>query len=84
MLAFVPSSTVVDRLGIFPVPLQIFVMARLPRIFDRENKENMGLVIGVIVYSLAVEVVWLYFGVEAKWYWIPYKNILWNMWLAPS
>ena len=84
MLAFVSSSTVVDRLGIFLVPLQIFVMARLPRIFNREHQESISIVFGIILYSLAVEVVWLYFGVEAKWYWIPYKNILWNMWLAPS
>jgi hypothetical protein len=84
LLAFVPSSTIVDRLGIFLVPLQIFVMSRLPFIFHEQKREDIMLVTGIIFYSLAVEVVWLYFGVEAKWYWIPYKNILWDTWFAPA
>jgi len=82
MVFFIASTTIVDRLGIFLVPLQMFVMSRVPFVFSHGNRANMALLIGIILYSLAAETVWLYFGVEAKWYWIPYKNFLWETWFA--
>jgi hypothetical protein len=83
MLFAVSSTTIVDRLGIFLVPLQIFVLSRLPTIFTKHDRSNVVIIILVILYSLAAELVWLTFGNEAKYSWIPYRNVLWENWFSP-
>lgn len=77
LLSFVSSNTIVDRIGIFLVPLQLFVFSRVPSIFGEENRENTGLLVLIILYSFAAEFVWLSFGNEAQ-SWIPYRNLLWE------
>lgn len=77
MLYLVPSKTIVDRLGIYLAPLQIFVLARTPIVFGRSSRQNFLFVAAVILYSLAAELVWLNFGTEAR-SWIPYRNYLWD------
>jgi hypothetical protein len=84
MLFAVSSTTIVDRLGIFLVPIQIFVLSRLPVVFGQGSRTNLAIVVVIILYSLAAELVWLNFGNEAKYYWIPYRNVLWESWFAPS
>lgn len=83
MLYFVSSKTIVDRLGIYLAPLQIFVLARIPLVFSRGKQQNVALVIGIILYSLAAEIVWLKFGAEAR-AWLPYQNYLWQRLLGLS
>jgi hypothetical protein len=77
MLFLVSSTTIVDRIGIYLAPLQIFVLARAPLVFGRNRRQNIFLVLMVILYSSAAEVVWLNFGTEAQ-SWIPYRNYLWE------
>ena len=62
----IASSTAVDRLALYVMPLQIAVLSRFPLIFGR----RMGTLI-VVLYSLAIEFVWLNFATNAR-YWIPY------------
>lgn len=73
-LATVASSTAVDRLALYLIPLQIFVGCRLPetRLFGLTSASWNQL---VIVFSLAVLVVWLLFAQHAQ-YWLPYRNLL--------
>jgi len=77
LLYYVNSTTIVDRLGIFLVPLQIFVLARMPLVFGRRGRQNMTLLSAIILYSLAAELVWLNLGNEAR-SWLPYRNLLWE------
>ena len=79
MMLFVSSNTIVDRLGIFIVPLQIFVLSRVPTVFSKTKRENFVYVFSVILYSFAVELIWLTLGHEAQ-SWIPYRNYLWEQW----
>ena len=81
LLYVIPSTTIVDRLGIYFVPLQILVLSRLPLVWSHTRKQNMAIVAGVLLYSLAAEVVWLTVGVEAR-NWVPYRNYLWENWFA--
>ncbi|HEX4761858.1 MAG TPA: EpsG family protein [Sphingomicrobium sp.] len=67
LLVVLPSSTAVDRLALYVMPLQIAVLSRMPLIFG----PRLGTVI-VVAYSLAIEFVWLNFATHAK-YWIPYQ-----------
>ncbi len=68
-----PSSTAVDRVGLYLLPLQLMVFAYLPEIIGRRNgRGNIFLVIGVIAYYAVVEFTWLNFAANAT-YWIPYR-----------
>jgi hypothetical protein len=67
LLLVLPSSTAVDRLALYVMPLQIAVLSRFPLIFGR----RMGTFL-VVLYSLAIEFVWLNFATHAR-YWIPYQ-----------
>ena len=73
-----PSSTAVDRVSLYLIPLQIAVLARLPLAFGHADRQNMLLVVAVIAYSLAVELVWLNFGQFSRC-WVPYQNFLWHL-----
>ncbi len=66
LLLFLPSSTAVDRLALYIMPLQIAVLSRFPLVWSR-----MGTFI-VVLYSLAIEFVWLNFATHAR-YWVPYQ-----------
>ena len=83
MLFFVESSTIVDRFGVFLVPLQIFVLSRVPLVFGRQGLQNVGFVLLIALYSLATELVWLNFGNEAR-NWIPYRNIVAERLFGPA
>lgn len=70
LLFVLPSSTVVDRLALYTLPLQLAIIARLPRL-------GFGIGFGrlaAIAYSFAVLYVWLNYAVYAA-AWIPYRLI---------
>lgn len=67
-----PSSTAVDRMALYLIPLQIFVLSRLSDAFP-EKGSGVGLIcVGVIVYSAVIQFVWLNFAANAK-DWLPYQ-----------
>ena len=70
----VASSTAVDRLALYLIPLQIFVGSRLPdtRLWGLTPQSWNQL---LIIFSLAVLLVWLLFAQHAQ-YWLPYRNLL--------
>ena len=68
LLLVLPSSTVVDRLALYILPIQLAVVSRLPRL-GLGNGPGRLLAVG---YSFAVLFVWLNYAVYAS-YWIPYR-----------
>lgn len=73
LLLVLPSSTVVDRLALYVIPLQLFVFSRLPDAFPNpDGSRNSQLLLIVIIYSALVQFVWLNFAAHAE-YWIPFK-----------
>lgn len=66
------SSTAVDRLALYLIPLQMFVFARLPDIFKGRGSTSSQLVVTVIAYSAIIQFVWLHFANNAL-YWVPYR-----------
>jgi len=76
VLLFVsPSSTAVDRVALYLIPIQIFVLSRLPLAMHSRYKAGEIVKFGVIGYSAAVLFVWLNFAAHAK-YWLPYRMML--------
>ena len=67
-LVVLPSTTVVDRLSLYLIPLQLAVLPRLAYLF---KGRSLGRFL-VIIYAALVLFVWLNFAVHAK-YWLPYR-----------
>lgn len=67
-LFIVPSTTVIDRLALYLLPLQIVIIGRLSLV---TNEEFVGRIL-VIVYSAVVLFVWLTYAYNAS-SWLPYQ-----------
>ena len=74
-----PSSTAVDRVALYWIPLQIFVWSRVPDAMGNHGAKNSGWVSAVVAYSAAVHFVWLFFATHSG-YWLPYQFYPW-VWL---
>lgn len=81
LLVVSPSSTAVDRLALYWIPLQLYVFSRLPNAMGRPNGRNDLSVCLIVAYSAAVLFVWLSFADNA-FAWLPYQFypwvLLWN------
>jgi hypothetical protein len=71
-----PSSTAVDRVAVYWIPLQLFVLSRLPDALGQRNGQNALWVCAVVGYSAAVLFVWLFFADHA-FAWLPYQFYPW-------
>ena len=71
-LGVIASSTAVDRLALYLIPLQMFVLSRLPEIFPNRQGRNGQLVLVVIAYSALIQFVWLNYAANAP-SWVPYQ-----------
>jgi hypothetical protein len=65
------SSTAVDRVALYLIPIQMFVFARLPRLAGT-SQVRTPLVLAIIAYYFATQYVWLNYAFNA-WAWVPYR-----------
>ena len=72
ILMVTSASAAVDRLALYLIPLQMFVLSRMPQIFGHKGKRNGQLVLGVIAYSAIIQFTWLTRADNAT-YWLPYR-----------
>ena len=70
-LYLLPSSTAVDRLALYLIPLQVAVLPRIPFLFAGQG---FGRAV-IVIYAAAVQFTWLNFAAHAAG-WIPYKSYL--------
>ena len=75
LLAFVPSSTAIDRFLLYLFPLQSVVLSRLPIAFSIEQRTAGLLTILIIGYAALVQATFLSFAAYSKYY-VPYRSIL--------
>ena len=68
LLIALPSSTAVDRLALYVMPLQIAVLSRIPGTIMNQLPGKLA----IIAYSFAVQFVWLNYAAHAE-YWLPYQ-----------
>jgi len=79
LLAVSPSSTAVDRVALYWIPLQLFVLSRLPDAMGIKGGKNALWVYTVVAYSATVQFVWLFFA-QTAFAWLPYQFFPW-VWL---
>lgn len=75
MLYLVQSSTAVDRLALYLVPLQIAVLSRLPSVLSRQATPSGPAILTVIAYAALIQFVWLNYATHAQ-LWLPYRVVL--------
>jgi hypothetical protein len=79
LLVISPSSTAVDRVALYWIPVQLFVLSRLPDALGHRGGKNAGWVYVVVLYSAAVHFVWLVYA-DTAFAWLPYQFYPW-VWL---
>jgi hypothetical protein len=79
LLIVSPSSTAVDRVALYWIPLQLFVLSRLPNALGQGRGRNRGWVYAVVAYSGVVHFVWLVYA-DTAFAWLPYQFYPW-VWL---
>jgi hypothetical protein len=78
LLFYLESSTAVDRLALYIIPLQLVVLSRLPQAFGAEGKPNGQYAAFVIAYSGLIQFVWLTYAANAD-NWLPFQFFPWDM-----
>ena len=73
----VDASAAVDRISLYLIPLQMFVLSRIAEAFPDRKRANQQLVFLVILYSAAIQFVWLTYAFNAN-FWIPYQMTPWD------
>lgn len=71
--AFV-SSTFIDRMALYFLPMQLVILSRIPALILHVYNRTMFILIVLFLYIGAL-FVWLNFGQNST-YWLPYKNLL--------
>lgn len=78
-LAIFPASfiysTATDRMGLYLLPFQVLVCARLPVLMSNNSNKNLATV-GVLAAYTLVLFVWLHLGRFSQQLWLPYSNLL--------
>ncbi len=62
-----PSTTAIDRVALYIIPLQIVVLSRMFLIFDNHSQGRLA----VIAYAGLIQFTWLNFAAHAD-FWVPY------------
>lgn len=71
-----PSTTLVDRLALYLLPFQCYVLASVPISF-RRGVNRSTVVITVILINVAIFSVWMSSAVNSG-SWVNYRNYLWS------
>jgi hypothetical protein len=72
LLGLTTATTAVDRIALYLIPLQMFVLSRMPVAFGTRGGTNGMLVAFVIAYSATIQMVWLNYATHAS-AWLPYQ-----------
>jgi hypothetical protein len=77
LLIVTPSSTAVDRVALYWIPLQLFVWSRLPIAMGNARGSRVQWTSLVLLYAFTVQYVWLFYA-DFSYAWIPYKFYPWE------
>lgn len=74
LLIISPSTTVIDRLTLYALPIMTFTLSNLPELrFANLNRKYINLL--VVLMAFSIQYVWLNFAGNSS-SWKPYQNIL--------
>ena len=75
LLYFVfPSSTAIDRIALYLIPLQVVVLSHVPLVYGG-GRHGIYLRATITLYLASVLAVWLFFATHA-YAWVPYRSVM--------
>lgn len=77
LLLVSPTSTIVDRMGLFFLPFQIAVFSCLPHFFKNRGLSTSITTALLVIFAWCQLTIWLHFSPFAS-SWVPYKAVLWQ------
>jgi hypothetical protein len=69
------QSTAADRIGLYVIPLQVIVFARLPLLQRSQQRSELILTTTLVLYGLVLAI-WLHMGNFASVLWLPFRSLL--------
>ena len=72
ILFVVPSSTALDRVTLYLIPIQLFALSRIPSVFSSNSRNYSLYCLAVIIYLAAIMFVYLNYSTHGRYY-IPYQ-----------
>lgn len=72
-----PATTAIDRVGLYCIPLQLFVFGNIVPLVARKGMGQALFTFAIIVYYSAVMFVWLNYAKHAE-FWLPYRFVFWQ------
>ena len=72
-----PSSTAVDRMALYCIPLQLVVWSQVPEVLGSSGKRKQLWEFAIILYGASTLFMWLFFASNVSG-WLPYKSYLWD------
>ena len=72
LLLFLESSTAIDRMALYWLPLQIFIWSRIPDALSNSADSKFIWIMFISLYSGSILLTWLLFASHA-YMWIPYN-----------
>lgn len=75
ILPVFPSSTAIDRVALYMIPIQLFVFGRLPLVFGQTPQGARVVSYACILYYGSALLVWLQFANNSR-NWLPYQSVL--------
>lgn len=66
------STTVIDRVGLYFIPIQLYVFGNLAVAMRLTDRGRFFVTVGAVVYYTAILFVWLNYATHAE-YWLPYR-----------
>ena len=70
-----PATTAIDRVGLYCIPLQLFVFGTLISVLGRTRELHRLLTFAALGYYAAVLFTWLNYATHAE-YWLPYRTVI--------
>lgn len=71
-------STAIDRVALYYIPLQLYVISQIPEVFFSSSRKKMWPVLLISCYLFSVLFVWLVFADNSK-SWLPYQMFPFNL-----
>jgi len=70
---FTPSTTALDRVALYMLPLQLAVFCYIPEVLGTNRTRNQLYVVFILIYYATIQLVWLNFANHSS-AWLPYNN----------
>ena len=78
LLVVSPSSTAVDRVALYWIPVQLYVFSWLPLVL-RKNLDPKLTTYLIVIYYAVIQFVWLFYA-DTAFAWLPYQFYFFGVW----